>query len=95
MVVADTVRRGSSPDGLQPLRLARDWRQVIPLIELAFGEDLDAEARRALRSMRLPPGLSGLIASTTGTCAPITGVGGVASPAMSPRNLFNAIPHIH
>ena len=62
MVVADTVRRGSSPDGLQPLRLARDWRQVILLIELAFGEDLDAEARRALRSMRLPPVLASLIA---------------------------------
>ena len=74
MVVADTVRRGSSPDGLQPLRLARDWRQVIPLIELAFGEDLDAEARRALRSMRLPPVLASLIALLDGLSLPGEGM---------------------
>lgn len=60
-MVADTIRRGSSANGLQPLRLARDWRQVIALIELAFGEALDADARRALRSMRLPPLLAPLI----------------------------------
>jgi ribosomal protein S18 acetylase RimI-like enzyme len=36
------------------LSLSRDWRQVLAVIEVAFGEALDAEARRALRSMRLP-----------------------------------------
>ena len=44
----------SSADGLQPLRLARDWRQVLELIEFAFGEELDVEAQRALRNMRMP-----------------------------------------
>ena len=60
-MVADTVRRGSAADGLQPLNLARHWRQVLTLIEVAFGEDLDVEARRALNSMRLPPLLAPLI----------------------------------
>jgi GNAT superfamily N-acetyltransferase len=60
-VVADTARRSASTDGLQPLRLARDWRQVIDLIEVAFGENLDVEARRALHSMRLPPLLAPFI----------------------------------
>jgi ribosomal protein S18 acetylase RimI-like enzyme len=43
------------------LLLARDWRQVIALIEVAFGEDLDIEARRQLRSMRPPPLLGPVI----------------------------------
>ena len=60
-MVADTVRRGSTADGLQPLNLARHWRQVLTLIEVAFGDDLDVEAQRALRSMRLPPLLAPLI----------------------------------
>lgn len=60
-MVADTARRQSSADGLRPLSLARDWRQVIELIEVAFGKALDAEARRALHSMRLPPLLAPLI----------------------------------
>jgi len=53
-VVPAALSRTSSTDGLQPLRLARDWRQVLELIEFAFGEELDVEAQRALRSMRLP-----------------------------------------
>jgi GNAT superfamily N-acetyltransferase len=40
--------------------LAQHWKQVIELIELAFGETLDAEGRRALQSMR-PPHLLGRI----------------------------------
>jgi ribosomal protein S18 acetylase RimI-like enzyme len=60
-MVAGAVRRRLSADGLRPLSLSHDWRQVIQLIEIAFGEELDAEARRALRSMRLPPLLSPLI----------------------------------
>lgn len=60
-MVADTVRRGSTADGLQPLNLAHHWRQVLKLIELAFGDDLDVEAQRALRSMQLPPPLAPLI----------------------------------
>jgi ribosomal protein S18 acetylase RimI-like enzyme len=43
------------------LRLTRDWRQVIALIEVAFGEALDADAQRALHSMRPPPGLATVI----------------------------------
>ena len=43
------------------MNLARHWRQVLKLIEVAFGEDLDVEARRALHSMRLPPLLAPLI----------------------------------
>lgn len=61
MVPATIRRRSSSASGLQPLHVARDWRQVIALIEVAFGEALDADARRALRSMRPPPGLALLI----------------------------------
>jgi ribosomal protein S18 acetylase RimI-like enzyme len=53
-VVIGTARRRSSVNGLRPLSLARDWRRVIELIEIAFGETLDVEARRALHSMRLP-----------------------------------------
>lgn len=60
-MVPAAVRHHSATDGLHPLRLARDWRQVLALIELAFGEDLDIEARRALHSMRPPPLLSPLI----------------------------------
>jgi ribosomal protein S18 acetylase RimI-like enzyme len=61
-VVPATIRRqSSSADGLQPLRLARDWHQVITLIEVAFGEALDADAQRALRNMRPLPGLAPLI----------------------------------
>jgi ribosomal protein S18 acetylase RimI-like enzyme len=61
-MVPAVVRRGPSGNGLQPLRLTRDWRQVLALIELAFGDALDVEARRALHSMRLPPLLAPLIA---------------------------------
>jgi ribosomal protein S18 acetylase RimI-like enzyme len=61
-VVANTARRCSSADGLRPLNLVHDWRQVLQLIEVAFGEDLDAEARRALHSMRLPGLLAPLAA---------------------------------
>jgi ribosomal protein S18 acetylase RimI-like enzyme len=61
-MVPAVARRGPSDDGLQPLRLTRDWRQVLALIELAFGDALDVEARRALHSMRLPPLLAPLIA---------------------------------
>jgi ribosomal protein S18 acetylase RimI-like enzyme len=60
-VVADTVRRGSPTHGLQPLNVARHWRQVLELIQIAFGESLDAEARRALQSMQLPPLLGPVI----------------------------------
>lgn len=60
-MVADTARRNPAADGLRPLSLARDWRQVLALIETAFGEALDAESRRALRGMRLPPLLPPLI----------------------------------
>ena len=61
MVPAAIPRRTSSTQGLQPLRLTRDWRQVIALIKVAFGEALDADARRALQSMRPPPGLATVI----------------------------------
>jgi len=60
-VVADTIHRRASSDGLRPLSLARDWQQVLTLIEMAFGDALDAEARRALHSMRLPVLLAPLI----------------------------------
>ena len=73
-MVADTVRRGSLANGLQPLRMARDWRQVVPLIELAFGEDLDPEARRALHSMRLPPLLAPFIALSDSLSPPGEGM---------------------
>jgi len=56
------------------MRLARDWRQVLELIELAFGEDLDAEARRALRQMRLPPLLGPLIGLADGFSLPGEGM---------------------
>jgi ribosomal protein S18 acetylase RimI-like enzyme len=61
-VVPAAIRRSAPSDGLQPLRLARDWRQVLAVIEVAFGEHLDTEARRALQSMRPPPLLGSLIA---------------------------------
>ncbi len=73
-MVADTIRRSSSVQGLQPLRLARDWRQVIDLIELAFGENLDIEARRALHSMRLPPLLAPLIGLLDSVAGPGEGM---------------------
>jgi len=60
-MVPAAIRHRSSTDGLQPLLLARDWRQVITLIEVAFGEDLDLEGRRQLRSMRPPPLLGPVI----------------------------------
>jgi ribosomal protein S18 acetylase RimI-like enzyme len=60
-VVADIARHSSSANGLQPLSLARHWREVLDLIELAFGDALDLEAQRALRSMRLPPLLTPVI----------------------------------
>jgi ribosomal protein S18 acetylase RimI-like enzyme len=60
-VVADTVHRQPATDGLRLLKLARDWRQVIELIEIAFGENLDAEAWRTLQGMRLPVLLAPLI----------------------------------
>ena len=60
-MVADTVRRSPLADGLRQMTLARDWRRVLALIEVAFGENLDAEARRALRSMRLPGPLAPFI----------------------------------
>jgi ribosomal protein S18 acetylase RimI-like enzyme len=53
-VVADTLRSGASSEGLRPIHLARDWRAVLALIEQAFGEELDLEARRSLDNMRLP-----------------------------------------
>jgi GNAT superfamily N-acetyltransferase len=56
------------------LNLARDWRQVIQLIELAFGETLDAEARRALHSMRLPGPFTSLIALLDGLSPPGEGM---------------------
>jgi GNAT superfamily N-acetyltransferase len=62
-VVPAALSRTSPTDGLQPLRLARDWRQVLDLIELAFGQDLDVEAQRALRSMRLPLLLTPLVSA--------------------------------
>jgi len=43
------------------LSLARDWRQVLALIENAFGDELDAESRRTLYHMRLPPVLAPVI----------------------------------
>lgn len=69
-MVADTVRGKSSARGLRPLKLARDWRQVLELIKVAFGEALDAEAQRALRSMRLPPLLAPLIGFLDSLSAP-------------------------
>lgn len=73
-MVAGAVRRRLSADGLRPLNLAHDWRQVIKLIEIAFGEDLDAEARRALRSMQLPPLLAPLIGLADSLSPPGEGV---------------------
>jgi ribosomal protein S18 acetylase RimI-like enzyme len=52
------------------LNLARDWRQVLDLIELAFGDGLDAEAQRALRSMRVPGPLAPLLAWLDGLSPP-------------------------
>ncbi len=69
-MVADTARRSPLADGLRPMSLARDWRRVLALIEVAFGENLDAEARRALRSMRLPGPLAPLVALLDGLSPP-------------------------
>jgi ribosomal protein S18 acetylase RimI-like enzyme len=60
-VVPATIRRGPSAEGLQPLRIGRDLRQVIDLIELAFGDALDSEAQRALNSMQLPAWLAPIV----------------------------------
>jgi len=60
-MVADTVRSGASSEGLRPIHLARDWRAVLGLIEQAFGEELDLEARRSLDHMRLPRLLAPLL----------------------------------
>jgi GNAT superfamily N-acetyltransferase len=69
-VVPAALGRTSSTDGLQPLRLARDWRQVLALIEFAFGEELDVEAQRALRSMRLPLFLTPVVCALDGMAPP-------------------------
>jgi ribosomal protein S18 acetylase RimI-like enzyme len=73
-VVADTVHRRASTDGLRPLSLVRDWQQVLNLIEVAFGNALDAEARRALHSMRLPVLLAPLIGFLDSLSPPGEGV---------------------
>ena len=69
-MLAQTVRRCPPADGLRLLNLARDWQQVIDLIEIAFGDSLDAEARRALHSMRLPGSLAPLLALLDGWSPP-------------------------
>jgi ribosomal protein S18 acetylase RimI-like enzyme len=40
-------------EGLQPTNLARDLRQIADLIELCFGEQLDAGGQAAIREMRM------------------------------------------
>ena len=60
-MVPATIRRGRSSEGLQPLQIGRDLRQVIDLIEVAFGDTLDADAQRALDSMRLPAWLAPVV----------------------------------
>jgi GNAT superfamily N-acetyltransferase len=69
-VIAHSARHCPPADGLRLLNLARDWRQVLDLIELAFGASLDAEAQRALRSMRLPGPLAPLIVLLDGLTPP-------------------------
>ncbi len=41
-------------DGIRPIHLRRDLHAIVGLIEIAFGDDLDARDRQTLRSMRLP-----------------------------------------
>lgn len=60
-MVPATIRRGSLLEGLHPLRIGRDLRQVIDLIEIAFGDALDVDAQRALSSMRLPAWLAPVV----------------------------------
>jgi GNAT superfamily N-acetyltransferase len=61
-VIAQTANHQAASNGLHPLRLRHHWRPVLSLIELAFGEALDAEARRALQGMRPPALIAPLIA---------------------------------
>lgn len=69
-MLALTAHRCPPANGLRPLNLARDWRHVLDLIELAFGDRLDAEAQRALRSMRAPGPLAPLLAWLDGLSPP-------------------------
>ena len=61
-MVADTAHPSSAIEGLRPLSLTRDLGQVLELIQVAFGENLDAESRHALQSMRLPTLLAPFVA---------------------------------
>ncbi len=53
MMAGITLSAGQSPSGPRPLDLRRDLRQVADLIEEAFGPELDAAGRAALRELRI------------------------------------------
>jgi len=56
MVITIPAQTRASSNGPRPINMNRDIPQVLDLLQVAFGETLDAEGRRILQGYYSPPG---------------------------------------
>ncbi|MCA9873579.1 MAG: GNAT family N-acetyltransferase [Anaerolineales bacterium] len=56
MVITTPAPSRASSNGPRPINVNRDIPQILDLLQVAFGESLDAEGRRVLQGYYSPPG---------------------------------------